>query len=152
MKHQGKQHPPNVATFRDRMVDLGIPTVLVAMATKQWFVRPLHSFFRFMLKRNDNTEYDKKLLAAIGDRDGNDDPSFHQVQATLFDWRQIKLVKDKTDGGKLFKYFEDPAKQVTFFKPVAGVVEMDCNGTYIPKLALVPAEVALKTVRKKMTA
>ncbi len=73
------------------------------MTTKQWFVCPLHSFFRFMAKRDDNTEYNKKLLAAIGNRDGNDNPSFHQVRATLFDWHQVKLVKDKTDGGELFK-------------------------------------------------
>ncbi len=81
------------------MAALGMFTVLMAMMTDQCFVHPFHSFFRFMARYNENMKYDKKILAAIGNGDGNKDPPFHQVRETLFDWRLVKLIKDKTNRG-----------------------------------------------------
>ena len=143
MKIQGKTRPNSYKVFREHAVLQDELFVVVAMMNSQ-FVQPLHSFIKFASSGRQSCQYNGEYLAAIGDRVGQADTPYVKVKKSYFDWKEAKPVKRLDDTSEITSFYDDGYNRIKNFDPAGMDAEVEETGVYVPKIPLVPAEVALK--------
>ena len=134
----GKTKPATAAKWRDRLCTVTEPLAVVAMQEDQSTLTVLHSFLHYAARRRGDPNHDR-IIAAMGDRIGDSDPTWVRIKPALFDWRQVAMVSDTTETGELAKFYDNDDNRDKFFD-AAGHVE--ANKTWWPKLTIIPSKVA----------
>jgi len=92
---------------------------------------------------------DDEFVGAMGDRDGTTDPQFVKVWRGVFEWKNATLPQEYDNTSMIGTYFTDANNRGSFFDS-SGATRA-ANITQVPKLALIPAEVALRVLETPTT-
>ena len=74
---------------------------------------------------------------------GQADPPYVKVKKSYFDWKEAKPVKSLDDTGEIASFYDDGYNRMIFFDPAGPDAEVEETGVWVPKIPLIPAEVAL---------
>ena len=83
-------------------------------------------------------------MAATGNCVGQADPPYVKVKKSYFEWREAKPVENTDDTSEIASFYNDGYNRMIFFDPAGPDAEVEETGVYVPKMPLIPAEVALK--------
>ena len=91
--------------------------------------------------------YDE-YVGALGDRDGDKDPLFVKIRCTVFEWKTVSPIANQTDTSDIAMFFA--AKEIySMLFDSGGSTKL--NQQPVPKLALLPAEIAMLVVEHPTT-
>ena len=96
MAVQGKYKPQAYAPFRNFLTGQQMVVVCALMKEGQMVITPLHSVTRFATAahHHDRYDYDGSILGAVGERQGEDNPTWVKLKQTLLQWEKITPVRD----------------------------------------------------------
>ena len=74
------------------------------------------------------------------------------MKKTYFEWREVKTVKEVDDDSKISKFYDDEANRLKYLDPATATSDLETDGSWFPKLPMIPAGVAIKVTEKPTTA
>ena len=120
----------------------------MAMVAKSACVRLIHSLtFYETMGRSD--EHDGAFLAAMGDRDGDQDPTWVEVPPQHFRWAQHTLPKDTSDSSAIATFYSRRENRLKMFDATGE--EMEDTATWVPVYPIIPMEVAAAAAKREKT-
>ena len=117
------------------------------MTVDDAYVCILHCMTRWDGRAGD--EHDGRFLAAVGDRNGAQDPPWVHVNETYFHWEQQFLPKNTGKDSAMGAFFSRRENRGMLFD--ASGKEKNDAATWVPRYPLLPMKVAAKVAKKPPT-
>jgi len=89
------------------------------------------------------------FLAAVGDRRGDQDPPWVELEETYFHWEQHYLPKETDKDSAIGKFFGRPENRGKLFD--ASGEEKEDTAIWVPILPLLPMKVAARAAKQPTT-
>ena len=80
-------------------------------------------------------------MAAMGDRDGDEDPTWVKLREGQLEWGKVTPVKDTDNNSPIAVWYSDPDHEEELFDDTAE--EKDAE-EWVPVLPLIPAELGVR--------
>jgi hypothetical protein len=137
---QGKEKPQNTKAFGEWMSRVGEAVPVMAMTHDDPCVQVITNVVHYAAASRDDRKWDGKWMGALGDRtQEGDNPPVVRLKPSYFEWRQVNLPTDKEDSGPVATHYDTTEGEL--FQLEDNQAEAD--STWVPKLALMPAKIAL---------
>ena len=111
-------------------------------------ILPLHLVTWFATEARHHDRYDNSILGAVGEWQGEDDPTWVKLKNTALHWEKYTPVMGWEENIAMAEWYGNPANRLNPFDAMA---ETKGGVQWIPKAPMLPMEVALNVARKPTT-